>query len=932
VDTDEVHQGQLTEVTVKNVGTETSADHILAATTLNVYDSSDFDDTGGQLMVVDDVGVSYILGYTTKDDDLNTITLATGLPWAAIQDSQVFLYPLSTEKWAQVMIDEDDEPVVARIPYRLSQGVDEGIRMSGQYESVLVKLVGTEFEVDDFPGKEDFLDGTALNPADIPAPPVLTPTAPPASSPDIKSIKGTTTTLIVETEEIEPTTTLNYYISDTPGFTPGSGNLVTTTRSVITVVNQLPDGTPLDPTATYYMRVLAFNSLGNSPTYSPEVGGFIDLTNSDILAIASLVTGFVLTGRIQVGSNIFIDSDEGIKILGAGGVPILWFPPDGANPLQITAQLIAQSLNVQTDLAVSGLGQIYGDIALANGIPNPTSTQKPTLSSTWDTVSTQMANPYASYWGAIEHPTDAAKFATLIVDFGGSNIQYLNKSDGSIATIPDPTDGQSWTVGFYAYGGFCYNSSNGDWYIMGKDILRNSGDWYIYRIDGTTFAKTSEKFLGSASFFGAYNGKIVSDGTNIGYVWVASDRHLYIKWLNSTTYVIVGSVISLMSGLGAQYEVGDVHYGTGLTAASRLWVALANTPTYPKVLVFNPSSSYNRNTPQEFLRANGKIYGLCFDTAGGRFMSYDHTGLLARYGLYTTDVTITGKFAWFDDDVTTSTHETVPGGLQTFVLPCRSYLQTTVPTPPDINNTDPLNTDKADQVVLYLSDDAGTTWHRVIYTGTPGWGSVYSTLVGLATGTPKTTNEFLTSTFQTPGIIRSIAADSGIDSILELIRLKGDGTWRMGNYTNIRHFGCRWMTSAQSIATGGAVNTGTLITFGSALVTTTGMTWDGTNSQWVVAKSGIYHIELSVLWTANSTGRRHIQIWKNGSTLYAGDERDASGMSAGSPTMHCSVDIPCVAGDTISAKAWQNSGSALNINVASGDSSRHYFSCAFVGQ
>lgn len=149
--------GRILNVQLVTYGSELAADTAAGATTLVVEDAADFDETGGHLLVNDE-----LIAYTAVDDETGAIALATPLITAAEEGDRVKLFdPLystvTTEKLAFCKVDGDEDdadPVEATLALHLVDKIEEGIRgVTG--ESVLLELDGDEWRVVDVLGFGD---------------------------------------------------------------------------------------------------------------------------------------------------------------------------------------------------------------------------------------------------------------------------------------------------------------------------------------------------------------------------------------------------------------------------------------------------------------------------------------------------------------------------------------------------------------------------------------------------------------------------------------------------------------------------------------------------------------------------------------------------------------------------------------------------------
>ena len=142
--------GRLLRAWEEPQGTSLTADHAIAATTLNVDDVSAFNDDGegGWLYIG-----SQVVAYTDVDDDASTITLAAGLAAAAADGDEVSVWndlygEVDTVQWADVAVEGEDHnfdtirAVVADTVNDLANG-DRG----KPRETVVLERDGDEWEL-----------------------------------------------------------------------------------------------------------------------------------------------------------------------------------------------------------------------------------------------------------------------------------------------------------------------------------------------------------------------------------------------------------------------------------------------------------------------------------------------------------------------------------------------------------------------------------------------------------------------------------------------------------------------------------------------------------------------------------------------------------------------------------------------------------------
>ncbi|MGL4256034.1 MAG: hypothetical protein ACRCSL_06825 [Microbacterium sp.] len=90
-------------------------------------------------------------------------------------------------------------------------------------------------------------------------------------------------------------------------------------------------------------------------------------------------------------------------------------------------------------------------------------------------------------------------------------------------------------------------------------------------------------------------------------------------------------------------------------------------------------------------------------------------------------------------------------------------------------------------------------------------------------------------------------------------------------------------------------------------------------SRLVCNATGLYHVTGILVFNANTTGYRSLNVRKNaagaigsGTSLYVASEAAVNG---GSTTLPVAFDAQLTSGDYIEMFGWQNSGGALNINA-----------------
>lgn len=429
----------------------------------------------------------------------------------------------------------------------------------------------------------------------------------------------------------------------------------------------------------------------------------------------------------------------------------------------VSVVLQASALNipdVRKNAVELGYTMTSGGIAqLGNGIAAPT--VAPTLSSYYPQVNsnfyggTPPGSDVSAFFAGLEtHPTDSTKWIGAAIFFGTA-IRVLNKSDMQAAVFPDPSNGKPWVSQFYSWGGIA--RVGGTVFLLGSDNDRST-DVYIYAIDFATMNKIGETRLGGPTTFGSFHPRLVSNGSQIGFVWLPLSGTLTLRWLSPTTFTQIGSDITLKTGVGQQ-NIGDAFFGDAGdgVGANCLYVALETTGTNTNVMGWSlvSTTAALRTTGLDFPKANGKkIHAMSYDATTGHFVSLDNAGVAYTYsilGRAAASLSLQGRYTFYDSvtgvypagtfingvDVsgTASTlHETGYSPTSTVSLVKRAWPRLQWATPPDTLDVDATHVDKANMAGIYTSLGGGTMW-RAAYS-TVGQVILDSFEVFPTTGTP----------------------------------------------------------------------------------------------------------------------------------------------------------------------------------------------------
>lgn len=122
--------------------------------------------------------------------------------------------------------------------------------------------------------------------------------------------------------------------------------------------------------------------------------------------------------------------------------------------------------------------------------------------------------------------------------------------------------------------------------------------------------------------------------------------------------------------------------------------------------------------------------------------------------------------------------------------------------------------------------------------------------------------------------------------------------------TSINDFGDRFQGTAQTLTT----STVTKVNFDTA-VTMSGITWNATDLEFVIARAGRYQVNAQVTFAGNATGARLVYLHVAGNLARRnGQNGQATGDYNG---IDISKGVKCAVGDRIRVSAFQSSGGNL---------------------
>lgn len=762
--------GEVTSVTTTFIDAFLVGDVTTGANTLVVDPGEPFPDTGG-IIDVDDQQYTY----TSRDD--NTLTLDSTTA-AALEDGTpvrlVLGDQLAVQKWATVYFldSESDEPVTVLIPFE-----DQDKWIDGIYDPpMLVTLSDDLTRITTVPDRQANTDGNAIAPGTIDGGtafiPGTEPTAPgptdaPASSPAVK-VDGTVEWLIL-TPETPPDdyALFNYHIRVRPDiadtFVPSAATLIpgSPTRGIL-MVTAMPDGTPLvEGPGRYEVLVVQTNDIGDAPPGPVTVGGLNpDATNE--LVVGIITTGFLLTGRIQVG-QAYWDADEGLVIPQPGGGAIR-FPVDGTQAL-LDAYVIARGLTVTDDATFMQLLNIFGTARMANGVTDPTT--PPGLSFTW----TNLNSPHLSgtgtfqieYRGLVQAPSGTT-IASAYWFFGG---KIRRASVDGQTWFGDVELGDDWNP----LGGITRVSNS--YYVLGLNYdYPGSPTWQIRKFSATDWSDTGTITL--AGFDPAGRPAIGTDGTDLLIAHSFRNGNGFFIERRTTSGTLLGTD-SAVHSLGQVLDASAVSGGTHDYGADRyvIWPQKRNVND-GKAFVYTTANVEVPNA--EFSVAGGtQVRGAWWD--GTRFRHLDGAGTIWTYGANPVARPLYARYSWRDDNPAgTGTHDTAASPARNETWPPRTMPVIDGRPAPHAQVTDPTKTDKANLVRIY----AGTASADCRLQSSLPVGETSHTLDMLNTGAAIAPT---VSTFggaaTAPGVWESAATSAGGAA---LTRADGAGAFRASKY------------------------------------------------------------------------------------------------------------------------------------------------------
>jgi len=556
------------------------------------------------------------------------------------------------------------------------------------------------------------------------------------------TVKGTADGLVVSVDGTPDVfTSLTYHLTDTVATDPGTGEPVPftpaaatqvggPTRATVAMLTTLPDGSRLRPEATYYVRVVASNVLGEAPAGSMGLGA-LDASIVSELVTGKITGGFALLGGMQVG-QITIDPDTGITVPHPGGVTHL--PADGS-AASFAGKIETDDLDVNGGLSINGeTNFVNGTLNLANVVTAPT--KLPTVSHTWDYTA-----PIGADTWTLTETTNGTGWAS--VELVKNQIRTYNKTTGALlASYAAPLTYKLWGV----------TAVGGSYWAVAASIGMN--DIYLLKISASGAKQGEWRVAANATVTGIPT--IGTDGTNLMIAWAQTGnvvRVVHYSTAGAKTkdefFAFTRRTFAASASLSG---VGRSPIGRG--GAVHTWVVVDG------VLYMLDDST--RDWAYYFGRPEGVKGILWTSDAKFRWLGWD-TYRVYEYPIAWWDAPVMITYSWYDSDPTGGTHETQAGPMVYFTPWHFSLLH--VQTPPPADSGMP---DDPDSVRVYLNNHL----QPALPAGKTEAKYARVTASGVA---PKTTNEFLSAT-TFPGEVRSDRTDGKGP----LVYLRGDGVARIG--------------------------------------------------------------------------------------------------------------------------------------------------------
>lgn len=942
----EYYQARVLDVTEIQAGSELTSDTASGSFTLLLYDTSDFNDEGGQVQID---GTTY--GYTTKNDDLSTITLSTPTGVAYTADEEVYLYPLTIEKEAMVQIDQEDA-VMARVPFSLFDAMSTIVRSDIESESVMVYNDGGDWVIHDVLGSRMVRDAAYLDQASLDAVVKVGPTAAPLTSPT-PVLTGNIHSILGKFDTILNATRYNLYINTSDPAPADEAHYVGTVIANQFQIDTLPaslgitDATTgvvdrsLQKGVTYYISVVALNDIGVAPV-SPSVGVELRLvTGPDIAADyaylgevsfdkmtggkfqSTVVWAGKLTTRdtdFQAGAEIDPVSYRGFGMAQDATTPaplIFEIPFDGrpaffAGDVQARTFTAYQGANFYGDANnVKANGGLYLESGAGGAVAAPTVAQSvPSVATNRATRSTS--------WGSI-------------VTFNVLNCRSLNWDaiTGYFTTVQNQPNGcVHWNIDAAGVvtGRFDQNNYRGGGIItVGTKTIH----FYSYIGNGNT---TKWGFLMPSGWFDAvytaYSASVIPAVTTDqdGLIRVAelvpgSGGQVRVQRFSvpASGAPVLQGTSTLTALLPATAEVGSINFGAFDLGSPSHHVMIGRQQYNTPVRVTAGASTAEA---PDLEWVGGNLIGLCMNAQAStaaaasdrRWFGLATDSRLYTYGTNTWDSSQTDRHV-VGVTMATDTAESQVGDKLPYMANKRWTVTVTAPS---------LITPATRAGVYVWRGATGLPIDaQMIRQGyTPnGTKALLLTSIAYTGGAPGGAPTAAAYPSSSPAFMKS----QGVDSIGSIVDLQGSGAGRTGPVEwdlSGRRIKVAILTPSTSVT---AFTVAQSATWKQIIFPNTfdygGISFSLAESVLTITDPGLYFVSYSALFDANATGRRllGLEIFTTeavgaGNRFWYDETSSANGVI---PILSGATDVYLNAGTKMRMIAYQNSGVALNVRVGS---------------
>ena len=248
----------------------------VGATQLVLDSCFDFNESGGEAVLQ---GSGQLVTYTGYNEDTSTLLLHPSTPISGTVENLEFVaaMPSGYIKYAQVLLQEGEEPVVARVPHALDVLLIEGIRTKDTgFESVSIERDSSEWVIKDIVGE----------PARIVLDYPVSDGEAPTQAPTVVSRPFAVGMIELEMSKIANVDPYTYEVAGSltlPVAEDGSDTLVSGVSSTTVRISNISGVALPSGVSAAYFKVRAVDSDGAGP-WSTVVSGSTRVVDYDVLS------------------------------------------------------------------------------------------------------------------------------------------------------------------------------------------------------------------------------------------------------------------------------------------------------------------------------------------------------------------------------------------------------------------------------------------------------------------------------------------------------------------------------------------------------------------------------------------------------------------------------------------------------------------------